>query len=176
MQICSAKNFAASSTFPARRTHARMPSRCVFAHVPAMPCTCAQVLPASAVCIEPCTCLVSDFSLLQAGDDSKCRSSNGQGGYDCWAGCHGDPYACAAGYVASVSGIEVIEVAGQACWKYTCLLAATGKTSRRHQMRSRMSVFDVKSQVALRCEPGYIQLGDASMTSWTYVRAMQCRA
>ena len=56
----------------------------------------------------------------RSGDDSKCRSNDGQGGNDCWAGCHGDPYACAGGYTAVVSA-EAIEHEGQACFKYTCV-------------------------------------------------------
>ena len=56
----------------------------------------------------------------RSGDDSKCRSNDGQGGHDCWAGCHGDPYACAGGYTAVVYA-EAIEHEGQACFKYTCV-------------------------------------------------------
>ena len=56
----------------------------------------------------------------EAGDDSKCRSSDGGAGYDCWAGCFGDPFSCEEGFSASRTG-ESVEYQGQLCYKYTCL-------------------------------------------------------
>ena len=63
------------------------------------------------------------------GDDSKCTSSDGQGGRDCWAGCHGDPFSCAGGYT-SVVGAETVQAAGQTCWKYTCLPSGNCEASK----------------------------------------------
>ena len=54
------------------------------------------------------------------GDDSKCRSDDGEGGHDCWAGCYGDPFACDAGYTAVVTE-ETADDGGETCWKYTCM-------------------------------------------------------
>ena len=58
------------------------------------------------------------------GDDSKCRSDDREGGHDCWAGCHGDPFACDAGYTAVVTE-ETIDVGVETCWKYTCVPSST---------------------------------------------------
>jgi len=59
-----------------------------------------------------------DYTCCDAAcSDSRCRSSDGRGGHDCWAG-NGDPFACSSGG-AQPTG-ETSQYAGQTYHKYTC--------------------------------------------------------
>jgi hypothetical protein len=51
-------------------------------------------------------------------DASKCRSSDGKEGYDCWAG-NGDPFSCADALESSKTG-ETVQVNRQIWERYTC--------------------------------------------------------
>ena len=61
---------------------------------------------------------------------SKCRSPDGEGGYDCWAGGNGnEPFDCADGYEYKFTGEKWVDPSG--AWgefkEYTC--CPTGASS-----------------------------------------------
>ena len=61
---------------------------------------------------------LSPLCCVEGCDESKCRSSDGQGGYDCWAGNY-DPFVCADGLTPKKTG-ETHEWQGLTYEGYTC--------------------------------------------------------
>ena len=61
---------------------------------------------------------LSPLCCVEGCDESKCRSSDGRGGFDCWAG-NGDPFSCADGLSAKKSG-DQRDFNGLTYEHYTC--------------------------------------------------------
>jgi len=64
-------------------------------------------------------------------NDEACRSSDGSGGFDCWAGS-GDPFACAEGRVPVESKQVLWDItSGETYHKYTCCKSQMGQESKQ---------------------------------------------
>ena len=63
-----------------------------------------------------------DFGALVQDDCSqdRCRSPNGEGGYDCWAGSAGEACACSAGEARETG--QTVDYDGTKYYEYTCCI------------------------------------------------------
>jgi Ca2+-binding EF-hand superfamily protein len=94
------------------------------------------------------------------GRSEKCMSEIGSGSLDCWAGCHGEEFACEDGYIASVSRNESRMIMGQSCLKYTCLpqSACSASMCAGHQVNGGHQCWACDED-SLSCLSGYTVLG-----------------